>query len=86
MSFEDKWEGEIPAQLSKRLNNFSPEMRAQIQASFKLVADQARVNCWHSNDMESVAIWSLYTSGLEGLQFRQQLENLKRQFPQTNEE
>lgn len=31
---------------------------------------QALVNCWHSNDAESIAMWKVYTNGAEGVAIR----------------
>jgi hypothetical protein len=35
------------------------------------------VNCWHENEVESVAMWKLYTHGKDVVAIQTKLSNLK---------
>jgi Protein of unknown function (DUF2971) len=36
------------------------------------------VNCWHRNDVESVAMWKLYTRGKDGVAIQTTVERIKK--------
>lgn len=68
---DDKWEGCLPAALASQFSGSdlpgAREMRAAMLARFDKDIDRWVVSCWHENDQESVAMWSLYTTGQEGV-------------------
>jgi hypothetical protein len=85
----DKWEGAWPATFVKELER-SREFLMHIEHgvnepyAFQLVKGSREdrqagfaVNCWHKNDVESVAMWSLYTSGADGVAIQTTVGSLK---------
>ncbi len=89
--FDDKWEGILPTtsiEGLKRTEQFldlkekGHENVALYLLKGGLKADQLRygVNCWHSNDVESVAMWKLYTQGVDGVAIQTTVDLLKKCF------
>jgi hypothetical protein len=78
----DKWEGAWPASIVTEVEK-SPEFIRLVQEGVnakyasQVVASLRNnrqggyaVNCWHWNDVESIAMWKLYTSGDDGVAIR----------------
>jgi hypothetical protein len=77
----DPWEGAHPVALTKRIvSTVRPQDSDRLVSLFKTVAEQAVFNCWHENEHESVAMWSLYTTGREGVAIQTTIKRLKDAF------
>jgi hypothetical protein len=80
--FEDKWEGAIPAALlewhkrSFKEESLPPEPE-QFKDLIKSMLPISYINCWHKNDVESVAMWKLYTHGKDGVAIQTTVSRLK---------
>jgi hypothetical protein len=74
---DDPWEGVQPLGLSRRLVKMAGDS-GPIYDYYRIVASQAVVSCWHENDHESVAMWRLYTSGMEGVAIKTTVGQLKK--------
>ncbi len=83
------WEGVWPASFVMELRS-SPEFmqlvgeRVNEPYALKLVETIRKdkqagyaVNCWHKNEVESVAMWKLYTSGEDGVAIQTTVGSLK---------
>jgi hypothetical protein len=73
----DPWEAAWPSGLKER----AVEMlgaSGEIFDYYQMAASQAVVSCWHENERESVAMWRLYTTGLEGVAVKTTIGHLKR--------
>jgi hypothetical protein len=62
--FNDRFEATLPAGLRERLNRTPSSF---LDKMYQLYADRSVITCWHENEYESEAMWSLYTSGPEGV-------------------
>jgi hypothetical protein len=73
-AFEDEWEGSAPIE-------FVFPVVGQDYSSLKLqwaeVVKNVVVNCWHLNTRESVAMWKLYTRGVDGIAIATTVGRLK---------
>ena len=49
----------------------------RLEALLRLLQANYGVNCWHSNDVESVAMWKLYTRGKDGVAIQTTVGRLK---------
>ncbi len=77
----DPWEGAPPVALTKRIvSTVRPQDSVRVVSLFKSVAEHAVLNCWHENEHESVAMWSLYTTGREGVAIQTTIKRLKDAF------
>jgi hypothetical protein len=78
--FEDSWEGTLPAALKLDAAGMGGEMQKFynfVGASTTRSIANYRVNCWHRNDVESVAMWKLYTRGMDGVAIETTVGDLK---------
>jgi len=88
--FNDKWEGAFPKAINERMKNDeyyksilrnTNDNHAQAQdfslSSFKQQQHFYGINCWHMNEVESVAMWKLYTSGIDGVAIQTTVGRLK---------
>jgi hypothetical protein len=78
--FEDSWEGALPAALKLDATGMGGEMHKFydfVESSTTHSIDNYRVNCWHRNDVESVAMWKLYTRGMDGVSIQTTVGGLK---------
>jgi hypothetical protein len=78
--FEDKWEGARPEVLKIDLTNSEKDMKEFgefVIGSEKRAIARSRALCWHQNDVESVAMWKLYTSGFDGVAIQTTVTRLK---------
>jgi hypothetical protein len=84
---DDKWEGALPAGMEEALrrmyreSTLMEEIDPEMLKIFKraLISLQATygVNCWHKNKVESVAMWKLYTHGMDGVAIQTTVGRLK---------
>lgn len=85
----DKWEGAWPASFIMELEH-SQEFKRLIEdgvgrkKALEYVGNARQdrqggfvVNCWHQNEVESVAMWKLYTSGDDGVAVQTTVGRLK---------
>jgi hypothetical protein len=85
----DKWEGAWPASIVTEVEK-SPEfirlLQEGVNAKYasQVVASLRNnrqggyaVNCWHRNDVESIAMWKLYTSGDDGVAIQTTVGRMK---------
>jgi hypothetical protein len=78
--FEDKWEGACPEVLKIDLTDAGKDMKEFgefVTDNDKRAIGRSRVLCWHQNDVESVAMWKLYTRGLDGVAIQTTVTRLK---------
>jgi hypothetical protein len=77
---DDPWEAAHPAILRNyvKTNLVDKDGIPQLVSAFDFLARSAAVNCWHRNDGESIAMWSLYNSGNEGVAVQTTVGRLKR--------
>jgi hypothetical protein len=78
--FEDSWEGTLPAALKLDAAGMGGEMHKFydfVGAASTHSIGNYRVNCWHRNDVESVAMWKLYTRGIDGVSIQTTVGGLK---------
>lgn len=71
VELDDPWEGSWAH--SDPIFSNDPEYTTKAVQCFN---HQARVSCWHENHDESVAMWSLYLSGREGVAIKTTVERL----------
>jgi hypothetical protein len=75
---DDKWEGTFPNAMNELMTRspiyqatrlFTDENHAReyVRTDLKQQQHFYGVNCWHLNEVESVAMWKLYTSGIDGV-------------------
>src|SRR5712691_6639484 len=70
-----------PEEPTKRIvSTVRPQDSVRVVSLFKSVAEHAVLNCWHENEHESVAMWSLYTTGREGVAIQTTIKRLKDAF------
>jgi hypothetical protein len=93
IEFDDRWEGAIPAGsiegLRRVQRNYALEKRHiskevdeekavyQLKMALKMLQGVYGVNCWHMNEVESVAMWKLYTHGKDGVAIQTTVGRLK---------
>jgi hypothetical protein len=88
--FDDKWEGKLTAGLIERIEKggeiqqiMEDEKESEefalllLKKSVKAAHLIYGINCWHSNDVESVAMWKLYTQGKDGVAIQKTVSRLK---------
>jgi hypothetical protein len=88
--FEDKWEGKLPAdfvntlktsgQLSKLVESYKVTTEFALNTlkfGYKVSQHLYGINCWHMNDVESVAMWELYPHGDDGVAIQTTVGRLK---------
>jgi hypothetical protein len=84
---DDKWEGALPAGMEEALRfmyrdvtlmeEIDPEMLRVFKRSLISLHATYGVNCWHKNQVESVAMWKLYTHGMDGVAIQTTVGRLK---------
>jgi hypothetical protein len=74
--FEDRWEGVMPTSLTKFIKS-QPTGAHRLHRLMKGQIGRFRVNCWHRNEVESVAMWKLYTRGIDGVAVQTTIGRLK---------
>lgn len=70
---DDDWEGAIPkslAQLQKPPSDLPNRL-------FQMALGPL-INCWHENERESIAMWTLYTKGTSGIAIRSTVARIKK--------
>lgn len=89
--FNDRWEGQIPYSMHDAIRS-SPIYQSIIahlsqDDAFKLTKSFTEselhyygVSCWHWNEVESIAMWKLYTSGKDGVAIQSTVGKLKEAF------
>ncbi len=82
----DPYEGTL-SRRSLYLEGVVPEQSAEYDRFVKIVRDSQRewrkwvvVNCWHLNEFESAAMWSLYVKSDCGIAIQSTFDNLTRSF------
>lgn len=81
---EDKWEGHVPAaDLQLLEETYGSETTDFLKGEFQYTLSCGAVNCWHRNEGESVAMWSLYTQAPYGVAIRSSVGRLKRALEAT---
>lgn len=89
--FDDKWEGKLTAATVEALKHAvyiphimqsqeeTSEERALLLLRKSMRATQLiyGISCWHLNDVESVAMWKLYTHGKDGVAIQTTVSRLK---------
>jgi hypothetical protein len=87
--FTDKWEGALPKISEARLRENSDYKslidagvseayaRHTVERSQKERQVGYAVNCWHMNEVESIAMWKLYTAGNDGIAIQTTVGRLK---------
>jgi hypothetical protein len=73
---DDVWEAALSKRLNATLIGSAPDMPARYHRLSKHVA----INCWHENQSESVAMWSLYTSEGNGIVIQSTVGRLTESF------
>jgi hypothetical protein len=53
------------------------EALRSLMSAVKTLQPMYVVNCWHRNDVESVAMWKLYTKGMDGVAIQSTVGRLK---------
>jgi hypothetical protein len=53
------------------------EALRSLMSAVKSLQPMYVVNCWHRNDVESVAMWTLYTKGMDGVAIQSTVGRLK---------
>jgi len=87
---DDAWEGYLPKAMNEPMkehdiyqsvmlntNNNHAQAQDVSLTSFKQEQHCYAVNCWHLNEVESVAMWKLYTSGIDGVAIQTTVGRLK---------
>jgi hypothetical protein len=84
--FPDEWEGTLPLSFLQLLREIGDQVNFSAVKAFleKLVVQHA-ISCWHANEVESVAMWALYTDGLDGVAIQTTVGRLKRAFAECPE-
>jgi hypothetical protein len=87
IEFEDKWEGALPARMEEALRCLYQDVTQMeeiddvlldsFKRSLRTLQATYGVNCWHKNDVESVAMWKLYTHGTDGVAIQTTVGRLK---------
>jgi hypothetical protein len=90
IEFDDRWEGAIPAGTTEGFDRawralgddlakdgIPPTMLKRFQSAWKSEQALYGVNCWHKNEVESVAMWKLYTHGKDGVAIQTTVGRLK---------
>jgi hypothetical protein len=86
--FPDKCEGAFPNAINEPMKEHPGVLWAKqhtnenqalemVRTDFKQKQHCYGVNCWHLNDVESVAMWKLYTSGIDGVAIQTTVGRLK---------
>lgn len=92
----DSFEGSLTIESVKALEEFSKEIIAndngegfphgtpeeQYRRAFKGFRKSTFVNCWHMNNYESAAMWSLYSLQDQGIAITTTYENLAKSLPE----
>ncbi len=82
----DPFEGSTPkANIKKRIDftkkkELSPDFADEISNTLRIFRNQFYVNCWHINDFESAAMWSLFLTNNEGIAIQSTLSRFKNSF------
>ncbi|PVE23900.1 DUF2971 domain-containing protein [Microvirga sp. KLBC 81] len=75
--FEDRFEGSIPQSQAIRLRESTPEiMVAHSSKAFEELRRLTKISCWHMNEGESAAMWSLYVREKCGIAIRSTVDRL----------
>ena len=72
-NFSDPFEGAYP---TRNLELVPEVYRPQKQAHTKSLRDSLFVNCWHLNDLESEAMWRLYSAWDRGIAIKTTVDRL----------
>lgn len=88
--FDDKWEGKlsrsfieglVPDAVDRRLvetkNTLEESVLLFLRKSFRATQLIYGISCWHLNEVESVAMWKLYTHGQDGVAIQTTVGRLK---------
>lgn len=73
-AFEDEWEGSPPVEFVFPLvgRDYSA-----LKSQWAETVKNAAVSCWHLNTRESIAMWKLYTRGVDGIAIATTVGRLK---------
>jgi len=77
----DKWEGVLSATVRNRISTASAGGSLSTEGLSRVcgaLADKCGILCWHMNDCESIAMWDLYTNGIDGVAISTTMAKLKR--------
>ncbi len=76
---DDPWEAAHSASLRNYIttHHLDKDGIPQLVSGYEFFARSAAVNCWHENEGESIAMWSLYNSGSEGVAIQTTVGQLK---------
>src|SRR5215470_10304141 len=84
-SFEDKWEGSFGALDAAERERAAPKRPKKLDAATysywvlpRLLPANTFLNCWHVNNGESEAMWSLYTTRTYGVALQSTITRLSR--------
>lgn len=77
--FEDPFEGIFPTNGSK------DPIHHMTKQFYQLNRKWVCINCWHLNEFESAAMWSLYTNKNQGIAIQTTYNRFKNCFFNTNE-
>jgi hypothetical protein len=87
--FPDKWEGKLSAnyiehlresdQVAKLMEKGMTEVQALkvLTKGYTVTQNLYGINCWHMNEVESVAMWGLYSQGNDGVAIQSTILRLK---------
>ncbi|MRJ07904.1 DUF2971 domain-containing protein [Ornithobacterium rhinotracheale] len=87
-NFEDNFEGSIPRNnilrrtdllknIPKNKHEFYLNGLMKFKELHKMFREMIYVNCWHSNQNESIAMWKIYSRNDEGVAIRSTYKQLK---------
>jgi len=77
----DKWEAVIDRRFSSSVASMvAPSISGSLISSFQQFNQTALVNCWYMGDVESIAMWTLYTSTDYGIAIKSNVGRLKKAF------
>lgn len=82
--FKDKFEGILPEKNKDQITN--PVNKKGVVANSISLRKHCHVNCWHMNDVESVGMWSFYTSKDRGVAIQTTIKGFKSAFIGAAEE
>jgi hypothetical protein len=75
--FKDRFEGSIPRSWAARLRENMPElMIAHSSKAFEELRRLTKISCWHMNEGESAAMWSLYVREKRGIAVQTTVDRL----------
>ena len=77
-TLSDPFEGSFPEwNVARRPHRYPEQLLERISSLSQTAREMVFISCWHESDIESAAMWTLYSRGLDGIAIRTSFRSLR---------